>query len=143
MKKTRFDEEIFEHFKTYRCHERDLNHIVDWEVYDEAEILIHLDDGSQILYDYTDGAVRHLPASYLNRELTEEEWRREFVFRLRDKMKRTGTKQKDFDREHGISQASISQYVSGRSIPSFYTATKIAKELGCSVEELIRFPGRD
>ena len=38
-----------------------------------------------------------------------------------------------------ISQQSISNYLNKKAIPNCYTASKLAKALGCTVSELIDF----
>ena len=142
MRITSYDRTIFEHFKEYRCSSSDLDHIVGWEVFDLEQILVSLDNGDKIFYDHMSGGVRYLSVEYLERDMTEEEWKREFMFRLRDKMNHFGIGQKVLCNRTGISQTMISHYMNGYSIPSFYMASRIAKGLGCSVDELLRFPGR-
>jgi transcriptional regulator with XRE-family HTH domain len=45
-----------------------------------------------------------------------------------------GISQCELSERTGITQPSISDYMNGKKLPSFYTVDKIAKALGCSVD---------
>ena len=71
--------------------------------------------------------------------MTREEWAREFGKRLTRKIKSKNMTQEKLANVTGISQAAISKYTLGSSIPSGYKAFKICKALNCSIDELTNF----
>jgi DNA-binding Xre family transcriptional regulator len=98
-----------------------------------VELVVELEDGSQVSYNDIDKTIRRLPQDPDN--LTEEECRREFGARLQMMLYRKGMSQRRLSDLTGILPVSISRYISGSSTPSFYTVDKIAKALNCSVDE--------
>jgi predicted XRE-type DNA-binding protein len=99
----------------------------------DFELLIHLDDGSSILYDDIYKSFRGLPAN--SDDMTRDECKREYGMRLTTIMDRRGISQSVLSEMTGIPQSIISSYVTGRNCPSFYQADKIAKALGCSTDD--------
>lgn len=97
------------------------------------ELLVKLDDGSKIVYDDFNKSYRNLPRD--SRNMTEQECRKEFGIRLRKTIERKGISQSELSAKTGISQPMISQYILGRKSPTFYRVDKIAKALGCSMDE--------
>ena len=105
-----------------------------YEVVTDYDVYIKLKDGSTVLYDDFDRSFRQLPH---NRDmLTEEQCRLEFAYRLYRIMQRSNLTQQELSDMTGISQPQISSYITGKNMPSFYKIDKIAKALGCSVDEL-------
>lgn len=98
------------------------------------ELTIKLSDGRSVMYDDIDKTIRNLP--YDSNHMTEEECKQEFGIRMRKLMQRKSLLQSDLSEMTGIPQCSISNYMNGKTSPSFYNADKIAKALGCSLEEL-------
>jgi len=106
------------------------------DIYEQGdfELVVKCNDGTAILYDDFDKTVRKLPSD--SRAMTDEEYHREFRMRLRKIMHRKNINQRELSEITGISQVSISNYINGRTNPSFYAVDKIAKALGCSMEDL-------
>ena len=98
------------------------------------DLIVELVDGSSIIYDDFEKTVRPLPRDSNN--MSEEECRKEFGLRLRQMLYRKGITQMAFAEMSGISQVMISKYINGKASPSLYAIDKIAKVLGCSVDEL-------
>lgn len=98
----------------------------------EYDITVRLEDGSIFLYDDMEGSIRKLPSD--SASLTKEECDREFGERLMKMMRRKSITQAELSERTGLSQAQVSNYINGRTTPSFYIADKIAKALGCSTE---------
>ena len=98
-----------------------------------GELLIKLEDGTSILYDDIDNTIRRLPTNPDN--LTKRECSREFGLRLSRMMERRDITQCELSELTGIPQSSISHYVNGSKLPSFYNLDKIAKALNCSMDE--------
>ena len=57
---------------------------------------------------------------------------------IKDIRKRLNMTQKQLSVRTGISQVNLSRYESGKRSPKIGTAFKIAKALGCTVDELIK-----
>ena len=107
---------------------------VDIQEVDDWTIMVTLDDGSKYLY-YSDTHVfRTLPKD--PDDITEAECRREFSRRLSRIMLYKGVTQEMLAERTGMSQSRISEYVNGKHTPSFYITDKIAKALGCSMDQL-------
>lgn len=56
--------------------------------------------------------------------------------RIKDFLKERNLTQRDLSEELGITEVSISRYITGERIPSVAVAIKIANLLGCTVDEL-------
>lgn len=97
------------------------------------DIIVTLKNGASIVYDDVDKSFRNLPKD--SNSMTESECRREFGIRLEKIMNRKRITQEELSYKTGISQGMISNYITGRNSPSFYNVDKIAKALGCSVDE--------
>lgn len=104
----------------------------EWCESSEYDITVRLEDGSIFLYDDMEGSIRKLPSD--SGSLTKDECNREYGNRLLQMMRRKSIMQAELSERTGLSQAQISNYITGRTNPSFYIADKIAKALGCSME---------
>ena len=107
-------------------------HAISYHEGYRAELIIELDDGDWISYDGFNRTVRNLP--FDSNDMSEIEFRREFGIRLSDIMWHKGVSETRLAELTGISQVSISNYITGKTTPSFYIVDKIAKVLGCSTE---------
>ena len=105
-----------------------------YDIISNYDIHIKMNDGSTVLYDDFDKSFRTLPTH--SDEMTEEQCRREFAYRLYNLMRRKCITQQELGDKTGIAQPQISLYLNAKSLPSFYNVDKIAKALGCSVDEL-------
>lgn len=106
---------------------------VDIREYRGGELLLIMPDGTEWLYSDLHRNVRQLPKDLLN--LSEDECLSEFGRRLYDIMCRDGINQMALSEITGIPQPVLSNYMSGRTSPSFYKVDKIARALGCSVDD--------
>lgn len=111
--------------------------VCKWTHTDDYEILVELRDGSSLLYDDIDGTIRKLPND--RNSMSESECKKEFGMRLRRLMMLRNITQEELSELTGIQRPAISNYMTGRTSPSFYNADKIAKALGCSMDELRYF----
>lgn len=130
-------EKILEEFRI--AHSYFAAKMVDWYPSGRMEITIMLMDGTKLTYDYLNQMIRFLNNFEDNESVSEEEWMREFSFRLAKKMRQNRITQEELSETTGLSKPTISKYVNGRSIPNVYVARKIALALECSVSELIDF----
>lgn len=106
---------------------------VDYIEHSDCEVVVKLEDGRMFLYDDMDKSFRKLPSNCY--ELSEDECRSEFGQRLYKIMFRKGFTQFDLSEKTGIQQSLLSNYITGKRSPSFYNVDRIAKALGCSVDE--------
>ena len=97
-------------------------------------ITILSDDGRKLYYDDLNNSIRYLPSN--KDALTEDEYRIEFGYRLRNMMGIKGINQLELSNRTGISQPQLSNYMSGKNTPSNYIVRKIARALNCSIDEL-------
>ena len=108
--------------------------VSSWDQINSTEILLRLENGEELIFDEMDKTLRTLPPDKYS--LSEEQCRNEFGIRLRKTLQRHNMSQLELSEITGIYQPQISNYISGKSTPSFYNVDKIAKALGCSVDEL-------
>lgn len=136
MEHDSFEEYMINDFKLF--YPTGSSEVVKYERFDNNQIMVYLDNGDQILYDFVDKTSRMIRPE--KRELTEERFRFEFSQRLIEKMDVKCWGQATLSEKTGISQGTISRYISGTMLPSLFNALKLAKALNCDVSELLRFP---
>lgn len=123
-------EELFKEFSYYFPYVA--KHAVSYEAEDEDTLIIKMNDGDVLIFDNWEKWFRHVPRDSNN--MSEQECKDEFSFRLRQMMARRKFTQVQLAEKTGITQALISSYVSGKRLPSFYNLDKIAKVLRCSTD---------
>ena len=107
--------------------------IVKW--INDYEIYFQFKDGRKCIYDTIfHGSKGFYPEGY---ELTDEEWKVSFKNRLIKLMKHKRISQAELAEKIGTSQTMISHYITGRYVPGVVMAAKIARALGCSIEDLL------
>ena len=99
------------------------------------ELVIELISGDTVLYDDIERSIRRIPSS--TDELTEDMCRREFGFRLTKIMRHKNISQLELSELTGINNVMLSRYINGVNIPSLYKVVKIARTLGCPIDDLI------
>lgn len=97
-------------------------------------LIVELKDDTYVLYNDLEKTFRNLPRN--GEDLSEEEFRREFGYRLNKLMLFNGISQTELSNRTGITQSRISGYINGKVTPSFYKVDKIAKAIGCSTDDL-------
>lgn len=106
---------------------------ITYEELNDFELVVKMSNGTTVLYDDIDHSFRRLPRS--SDDMTEDECLTEFGCRLRKIMFRNGITQEELSERTGIAQPRISRYLRGKNSPTFYVVDRIAKALGCSVDE--------
>lgn len=96
------------------------------------DLVVELTNGERYIYDDEWLSIRKLPDSPMG--LSEQQFKREFGVRLRKLMDRNNVTQLELSSRTGIDNRTISRYLTGRNLPSFYAIDKIAKALGCSAD---------
>lgn len=121
--------------------------MVTFERFSDSEMIYTMKDGSVILFDSLMKTYRCADSmSDLYRRMhpsKDEEWAREFSFRLRRLMVENGMTQQDLAYASGISQASVCAYLNGDKTPSTRVLAKMVRALDCSAIELTRLLGVD
>lgn len=97
-------------------------------------LFVRLDNGDAYIYEDVDHYIRRLPSN--SDEMTEDEFKKEFSRRLKHIMYMKGVTQEVLAERAGLSQPTISQYLSGKRLPNFCVIDKIARALKCPVDDL-------
>lgn len=132
---------IFDEFKLY-FPSIAKESIKEWYLSDDGEITIEYEDGGLVIYDNVDHTMRYISPDHKNfrlEDLDENRWRSEFGQRLCRMMRYNGINQKELSELSGISEHTISSYTLGRSTPSAYTLSRLARAFECQIEDLIKF----
>ena len=108
--------------------------IAELKELNEWDLLISFKDGRRVLYDRFTGYHKNIFYNNIN-ELTEEQEKKEFAYRLRSLMKRKWITQEQLAEQLNTTQAMISRYVRGETMPSVLMVRKIAKALECSIDD--------
>ena len=106
----------------------EVRYLNDWD------LLIVFKNGKKILYDTYNNFHRNITYSNVN-ELTDEQEKKEFAYRLRSIMGRKWITQEELAKKLGTSQAMVSRYVSGKAIPGGIMLRNMSKILNCSMDD--------
>lgn len=109
-----------------------------WYPVGRFDIEIILNDGTRLHYDFFRRSVRRIierPINDLlrNKELYKKEFGRRLKLILRDKM----ITQKMLSEMTGISENTISSYISGRRMPEAWAIDMISSVIPCTTDELM------
>lgn len=96
------------------------------------DIFIKFKDGRKFIYDQNENYLR--PVYYKNNNLTEEEFKKEFSYRLRTYMARHFITQEFMAEKLNTTQVMFSRYCKGLVIPSLYRIQIIADILHYPLE---------
>ena len=111
---------------------RYVDQAVDYEKFSYLGLIVTMRDGRRGFFDDTDESFRWLPDDPNN--MTEEEYRREFAYRLKFLMRERIITQTRLSEMTGIPQQHISRYCRGDAMPDFYKLNKIARALNCPID---------
>ena len=98
-----------------------------------GQVTAVLKDGRKILYDDCCCRVREVPDSS---NITRDEFGKDFGQRLWYIMRCKGIDQVELSKRTGFQQSTISNYINGINVPSFYAIDRIARILDCSIDDL-------
>ena len=130
MKEKHFDY-IYKDFK--KDHHYSDEDVEDWWPIGANAIIAVLKDGTKLEYHHMLRTIRKVP-TYTG---SEEEWRREFSRRLSFEMYERGFDQTYLAEASGISQTNISRYIHRKVTPSAYAVDRMARALGCYMDDLL------
>lgn len=108
--------------------------VIELTELNEWDLLIVFRDGRKILYDRFTRYYKNITYGNIN-ELTAEQEKIEFAYMLRSLMGRNRITQEEMAERINTSQTMISHYMTGRSLPNVITLNKIAKVIGCSMDD--------
>lgn len=112
--------------------------IVRWEPYEKLMICVYYDNGNKAYYDGGDGTVKNVGRRQADVEFIDDElYARRFAWKLRSAINASPLSRAEICQRTGISNASLSGYISGRTMPNVIFIHKLAKVLKCPVEDLV------
>lgn len=110
--------------------------VVDWYPIGQMEIAVKNSKGDKHIYNMINQTFAALKTRKTSDTyLDEDEWSKEFSYKLNKKMRMIGINQEGLSDLTGISRVSISKYMNGKAIPSVYNLEKIAWALECPISE--------
>lgn len=111
----------------------DESRITEYRLLSFCEVLIKLNNGRVVIFDQmTNGCILVKRSS---EDVTDEVIKRYFKIRLKSIMKLKYVTQQELSEMTGISRYLISNYINGKTSPSFLNIDKIARALECSVDD--------
>ena len=106
---------------------------VSWEPFSKYQIKVHLDNGRAQIYNGMRNSIR----TVFENDHSDECISRDFSLNLSERMYEKQLTQRELSAATGISQATLSNYLLRKSIPSLSAAIRIADALDCNVYDLI------
>lgn len=110
--------------------------MVSFEEYNDDKVFIELSDGKTMLYDNFMQELKEVKRFDDIYELTEDEWKLGFSKILRKQINSKCITQYELASKLGVSEMTISRYVTGRCLPSVYIINKLTKILNCEPDDL-------
>ena len=121
---------VHDNFKAYFPFiERD---VVECKQFGPFDLLVKLNDGTAYSYSDLERSIRKIPVN--GNEMTEKECRKEFGYRLAQRLRLKGMTYNDLSEKTGISVNTICKYISGSMSPTFYKVDRIARALDCTTD---------
>ena len=122
--------ERFEHYYSYLYEQT-----VDWWPSGQTCITVKLDDGILMEYDSFNESIRRIqPRNY---ETDADALRKSIGYNLKKLIQTRGMAQSDIAKRCGITEAMLSRYTHGTSMPSVYVVNALASVLGCRSIDII------
>ena len=123
-----------------KCYDRALyESAIRFEEVGPFELMIFCEDGSRVHYDNFNGDwFKYYPSDYDINKRSEEQIIQDFQWRFKRTMTLRLIGQAQLAERSGISQATISNYLTGKSMPDILKLNKLARALDVDVAELLR-----
>ena len=103
------------------------------------ELMVYCKDGSKVLYDSFNGDwFKYYSVDYDINKRSEEQIAKDFQWRLKRTMTLRCIGQAQLAEMSGLSQKTISNYLTGKSMPDILKLNKLARALDVDVAELLR-----
>lgn len=106
---------------------------IDWWASGRMAITVKLDDGTLFEYDPIDESLRQIADDQSDDETVI---RKAFGNNIQKMLPFSGMNQGELADKVGVSRVMMSNYIRGKSIPNVIIARKIARALGCDINEL-------
>lgn len=132
MVKDKYDRMIegFEHYYPYLYEQT-----VDWWPSGRTCITVRLDDGLLFEFDSITNTIRKIQPSNYTKDA--ETLRKDVGFNIKKVIQSRGIPQGDIAKNCGITEAMLSRYIHGTSMPSLDKVNALASVLGCRVIDII------
>ena len=108
---------------------------VDWWKSGPYHITMLLNDNSRVEFDSSDNTIRWV--SVIDRSTDNDIFRKEIGRNIRKFIVYRGMRQQDVAEQAGITEAMLSRYINGTSLPGLDKIHNIASVLGCHIDELL------
>ena len=132
-------EELWESFKVN--HPPFVKRVLEFRKDGPRTLIVKLKSGTIFWYDEVGKTIRRLPDD--PDEIDSEAMLVEFRKRVVKIMTARGMNQNDLADKTKIHPVQLSKYLNGKTAPSFIIAVKLAKVLGCSVDDFCYRDDRD
>lgn len=127
---------LYDEFEMYYKHSG--LEVVDWEPIGKNLIVVTYDNGIRAYYDGFSQTTHTVHPRKDPREfISDDIYIRRFAWRLSSAFAASSLSRDEISERTGISKASLSGYLNGKSMPSVINAYKLARVLRCPVEDLI------
>lgn len=123
---------ILEQFRTYFPDLYDKG--TDWWKSGPYHITVVLNDGDRVEFDASENTIRWLRE--INRSLNNEDFRKEIGRNIRKFIVYRGMRQQDVSEQIGVTDAMLSRYINGTSMPGLDKLYKLANVLNCNITDL-------
>lgn len=107
----------------------------DWWKSGPYHITVLLNDSSRVEFDASDNTIRWVKV--IDRTIDNDILRREIGRNIRKFITYRGLRQQDVSEKAGITQAMMSRYINGTSMPGIDKLHNIASVLGCQIDDLL------
>lgn len=110
-------------------------HGVDWWKSGPYHITVVLDDNSRVEFDSSDNSIRWVQK--IDRSTDNDILRKEIGRNIRKFLVYRGMSQQELSEKCGITQAMLSRYINGTSMPGIDKLYNLAAALNCHVDDLL------
>lgn len=110
------------------------NRAIDWWKSGPYHITFLLDDNGRVEFDGSENTIRW--ARTIDRSMDNQEFRKEIGRNIRKFMTYRGLNQQEVSEKVGITQAMLSRYITGNSMPGLDKLHNLAFVLGCQITDL-------
>lgn len=131
MIRNKYDQ-ILDQFKMYYPSHYD--RAIDWWASGYVSITVKLEDGDMYEFDQMRSTLRRVRPSDV--DVDDETMAKEIGENLKKYIYLSNTTQQEIASKLGITNAMLSRYIHGTSMPNAGRAYRLAKILGCTIDEL-------
>ena len=108
---------------------------VDWWKSGPYHVTVLLKDNSRVEFDSSENTIRWVPK--IDRSVDNDILRKEIGRNIRKFIVYKGVRQQDVAEKVGITEAMLSRYINGTSLPGIDKLHNLASVLGCQVDDLL------